>query len=203
MKKRDLNSNPWADKTVAQTVEMYREWAAHYDEDLIGSGYLSPARCATAMRSVLAPEDPILDFGCGTGLSGTALSNAGFTTFDGCDVTAEMLEIAKQKSIYRRLWLAQPETIDLGSAAYRGVIAAGVISRGAAPADTLAALLHAMPTDCYLAFSYNDPTIADPAYQKALKIVQDQNLAMLISSEYGPHIPSKDMGSDVILLQRI
>ncbi len=203
MKKHDLSSDTWSKKTVAQTVDMYREWAGNYDDDLSNSGYLTPARCAQALLDILDPADEILDFGCGTGLSGAALKDAGFLNIDGCDITLEMLEIAKEKQIYRTLWNASSDAIDLGARPYKAVFAAGVISRGAAPAETLAAVLEAMPLGCHLVLSYNDPTLADPDYITALEQVQDQKLAELIFREHGPHIPSKNMGSDVILLKRL
>jgi predicted TPR repeat methyltransferase len=54
-----------------------------------------PHRIAAALKPYVQPSDRILDFGCGTGLSGLALQNAGFTNIDGLDISAPMLEKAK------------------------------------------------------------------------------------------------------------
>ena len=49
-------------------------------------------------------ESKIIDFGCGTGLAGEQLALLGFTTIDGNDGSEEMLEIAKNKACYRKLF---------------------------------------------------------------------------------------------------
>ena len=58
--------------------KLYKDWADSYDEEVCGYGYASPARCAEALKNFLPLDAPILDFGCGTGLSGVALQNKGF-----------------------------------------------------------------------------------------------------------------------------
>ena len=50
----------------------------------------------------LDPE-AILDAGCGTGLAGIALRNAGFVQVDGFDIAPAMTEKAEQTGAYRRL----------------------------------------------------------------------------------------------------
>jgi len=65
----------------------YDDWADSYDTDLRENEYRTPARCAAALARVLERRDaPILDFACGTGISGAALKEAGFTTIDGTDI---------------------------------------------------------------------------------------------------------------------
>ena len=89
------------------TRALYTDWAKTYDAEVSKNGYATPGRCADALKTVTDDfTKPILDFGCGTGLSGLALSLAGFQTIDGVDLTQEMLERAKEKQFYRslRLW---------------------------------------------------------------------------------------------------
>ena len=50
----------------------------------------------------------ILDLGCGTGLSGSALANAGLTTssdahLTGVDISVESLDVAHAKGVYDKL----------------------------------------------------------------------------------------------------
>ncbi|MDH3453013.1 MAG: methyltransferase domain-containing protein, partial [Gammaproteobacteria bacterium] len=71
------------------------------------NGYVTPGRCAQALAD-LAPDKsaPLLDLGCGTGLSGEALRAAGFATLDGTDFSEEMLTLARAKpGLYRNLIL--------------------------------------------------------------------------------------------------
>ena len=69
--------------------------------------------------------------GCGTGLSGAALAEAGFTTIDGSDLSPGMLDKARALGVYRDLWLPD----DLPDRRYDAVAAVGVIGPGAAPLD--------------------------------------------------------------------
>ena len=56
------------------TKRFYRKWAATYDDEVAGEGYITPNRCAEALAQFAGdPDQPVLDLGCGTGLSGVAL----------------------------------------------------------------------------------------------------------------------------------
>ena len=50
----------------------------------------------------------ILDYGCGTGLSGYALQAVGFENIDGLDISQEMVRLAEKKLIYRSLKVFDP-----------------------------------------------------------------------------------------------
>ena len=54
---------------------------------------------ATAAHASL----PVLDAGCGTGLSGEALAAAGFRELVGVDVSSEMLRLCEAKRLYNSL----------------------------------------------------------------------------------------------------
>lgn len=195
-----LDPKLWKPRTVADTVTLYRDWAATYDADVLGSGYVTPTRAASALAPYLSDGDAILDFGCGTGLSGKALRDAGLGPVDGTDITPEMLELARAKELYRRLWLSEPGHLDVAPGTYAAILAAGVVSLGAAPPDTLDLLLDALAPGGLLAFSYNDPTLADRSYTEKLDRLLAGGGARLLFREHGPHLPEKGMGSDVILL---
>jgi len=46
---------------------------------------------------------PVLDVGCGTGVSGLFLRDVGFADIHGSDFLPEMLALAKEKDIYNTL----------------------------------------------------------------------------------------------------
>lgn len=61
------------------TKNLYKDWAETYDEEIMANGYASPVRTAEALAKCGAQLDaPILDVGCGTGVSGLLLRDAGF-----------------------------------------------------------------------------------------------------------------------------
>ena len=91
MRKSPDLTQAYALETPEDSQKLYADWADTYEADVAAYGYATPARIARALAPHLPDTSaPILDFGCGTGLSGQALAAAGFTTIDGTDISAEM-----------------------------------------------------------------------------------------------------------------
>lgn len=195
----------WAPKSVEETQALYREWAVNYDDDVTASGYVTPERIAAALRDAMPDQSvPILDFGCGTGLSGVALANVGFGLVDGVDISPEMLEKAQGRGIYRNVWQGKPDHYDdVAGGDYAAIVAAGVISAGAAPASTLAPLTRTLTPGGLIAFSYNNVTLERPEYLDAVDALVAGGEAEQIFRESGPHLPGKGMTSDVFILRRL
>jgi predicted TPR repeat methyltransferase len=194
-----LDTRLWKPRSVEDTRALYSDWAKDYDADVTGAGYQTPARLAAALAT--ASDDltaPVLDFGCGTGLSGKALAATGFTTIDGTDITPEMVAVASTLGLYRSLTVSEPGTAP--GPGYAAITATGVVSLGAAPPETLDLLLDALAPGGLLALSYNDATLADARYMEALAAAAGK--ADLLSEDYGPHLTAKDMGSTVYVLRK-
>ncbi|MDX8353605.1 class I SAM-dependent DNA methyltransferase [Cognatiyoonia sp. IB215182] len=201
-KKDVMRPGLWTPRPVEETIAIYADWAETYDADVIKRGYHTPGRIAAALRDIADPSDPILDFGCGTGLGGMALRQAGFQHLDGTDITAEMLERAQALGIYDKTWLSQPGELSFGRGAYQVIVAAGVVSLGAAPPETLGLLVAKLNSGGLLALSFNDPTLKDDSYTDALATEIGEARAEVIFREHGPHLDDVDMGADVIVLRR-
>ncbi|MDG4650345.1 methyltransferase domain-containing protein [Roseibacterium sp. SDUM158017] len=177
----------------------YDAWAGTYDAELAQSGYATPSRCAEALAATgLAPEARLLDMGCGTGLSGAAFADAGFTTIDGCDLSQGMLTVARERGVYRGLHL--PE--DLPPHLYDAVAAVGVIGAGAGPPDLLDTCLAHLRPGGLMVFSFNDHTLGLPEFPARLAAVTEAGTARIRSSEDGPHLPSLDINSTVYVLEK-
>ncbi len=194
----------WTPHTVEETQDIYRRWAKEYDSDVLSWGYATPTRVARALRAAGAEvSQPILDFGCGTGLSGQALAAEGFSLIDGTDISPEMLVKAKERNLYRSIWLGLPGKCDeVLPGDYAGIVATGVVSMGAAPPETLALLVSLLAPGNLLAFSYNDATLADSGYMNALDSACNSDGMALVFEEHGPHLPEKKVESTVYVLQR-
>ncbi len=202
-KKSDvLKPKLWTPRPVEETMQVYADWAATYDADVQARGYHTPDRIADALRGMVPPDTLMLDFGCGTGLGGLAMRAAGFTNMHGTDISAEMLAQATDRGVYAKTWLSKPGALTFGRGTYPVILAVGVISLGAAPADLLAPLIDKLDTGGLLAFSYNDPTLADASYIKALDDAVAAGLVEVAFREHGPHLDDVDMKSDVIILRR-
>lgn len=202
--KTPLKPQLWTDRDPKETIQIYTEWADKYDSDLAKRGYYTPLRIANALLPYKDTiSGPILDFGCGTGISGIALAEVGFDKIHGTDITPEMLKKAEEKAIYEKLWLSNAGDAPCEQGAFQLIVAAGVISLGAAPAETLSVVLDAMESGGVLAFSFNDPTLENGSYDKVLDDEIDYGRAKIVFREHGPHLGDLDMGSDVIILQKL
>ena len=191
-------------ETPEDTQALYNDWAASYDAEVSTNGYATPGRVAKALADYIDdPAVPVLDFGCGTGLSGLALKLAGFDTIDGMDPNAEMLDLARGKDIYRSLTLMDiHDETPVAQGSYTAIAAIGVIGTGAAPAMTLDLLMNALDPGGILAFSLNDHAIADPQYPARLNQWLDCGAARLKYQKYGPHLPKQDIKSYVYILEK-
>ena len=117
----------------------YDRIASAYDGELVdGMGYRSPAAVTAVARRLLSPDALILDVGAGTGLLGVALAEAGFRRLDGLDLSEGMLAEARRKKVYGELREGRlGDALDYGAGAYDGIVAAGVLTTGHAPAACL------------------------------------------------------------------
>ncbi len=191
-------------ETPEDTQDHYQKWAATYEDEVAAQGYATPGRVAEALwLQMPQAQTPILDYGCGTGLSGRALQAAGFQVIDGMDPTPNMLKVAAAKGVYRTLSgfdIADPNP--LTQDAYAAITAIGVIGIGAAPPETVDLLMKALPKGGLLAFSLNDQTLADHSYTCRLNDWIDMGAARLLFREHGPHLPGLDLESDVYVLEK-
>ncbi len=187
-----------ADETAAH----YAKFAQEYEDAMAGNGYATPQRCAEALAAAgLAKDAPILDIGCGSGLSGAALRAAGFTTIDGTDFSPEMLALAKAKGIYRTLSQQDLRSF-AGGSAYAAITAVGVLNPAHAPATVIDEALAALGPGGILVFSLNDHAIADGTYEGRVHEIIDTGFAHLLHREYGAHMPGQDLQSWVLALQK-
>ncbi len=199
-----LNPQLWVERSVEDTQAVYTDWASRYDAEVQGRGYHSPRRIAEALaRHLQVSDKPVLDFGCGTGLSGLALRAAGFALLHGTDINEAMIAQAQPRGIYDKLWVSPPGTLDIEANDYGAIVATGVISLGAAPPETLDMLADKLPSGAMLALSFNDPTLEHGGFDAALQMQLDAGSLNLIERTHGPHLDDVKMGSDVIVLQKI
>lgn len=198
----DFLDRVYAARTEDETRAIYDAWAASYEAEVAKNGYATPGRCAAALaRHTTDLTTPVLDFGCGTGLSGLALKLAGFTAIDGMDLSAEMLAQAEKKGIYRALTHVASDT-RLASGTYSNIAAIGVIGAGAAPISLLDTLMHALGRNGRLVFSFNDHTLQDPVHEARISEWTDCGAARLLFRERGEHLPGLNMKSNVYILEK-
>ena len=178
---------------------LYDDWSASYDAEITENGYATPARCAAALTACGLPKNAaILDMGCGTGLSGLAMAEHGFTHIDGTDLSPGMLDKARARGVYKKLCLSA----DLPTASYDAVAAVGVIGPGAAPVSLFeTCTAHLRPGGLFV-LSLNDHALEHPEYPARIQAALDRAEVVDRFQERGPHLPGINVQSTVYVLEK-
>lgn len=159
-------------RSKEDVLGFYRKWAADYDNQMLGQGYLSPQAVAALLAAFLNADQPeILDAGCGTGLTGEHVHSMVPGLLDGIDISGEMIAVARSREIYRRLLvgdLNMPLPFDNHS--YDAVVSSGTFTHGHVGAAPLRELVRVLRPGGVLACTIHfdlwhshgfDRTIAD------------------------------------------
>ncbi len=88
---------------AAQIAARYDEWAQTYEHELLHEWRYQAPAVAARLLAAAGMVSPVLDVGCGTGLVGRFLTDAGFDTIAGVDVSPASLESARAGAAYREL----------------------------------------------------------------------------------------------------
>ncbi len=129
----------YAAATDEELAEAYARWAADYDRQTAEMGYCLPwVIAAWITRHVPKGDGPLLDAGCGTGLSGLALQALGYEQLEGLDLSEEMLAIAGSRDIYGTLKpAALGKQLPWPDDHFAAFFSTGVFTEGHAPASAL------------------------------------------------------------------
>lgn len=190
---------------AASARQLYDAWSETYEAEVSHLQYATPSRCAEALAAYTEDQlAPILDFGCGTGLSGLALKIAGFATIDGVDMSPDMIGAASRKRLYRTLHQVEAGCkLPFAPGTYSAMAAVVVIGGGAAPASTLYVLMKALVRGGKLVFSLNDHALQDPSNEACLNEWLDCGAARLLFKEYGPHLPGIHLKANVYVIEKL
>ena len=130
-KRKDLLPRAYEVRDSEGIVELYDEWAATYEEELVDANdYVAPMRLAQSFAQQAGRKDlRIIDIGCGTGLAGQALRALGFTRIDGLDLSPGMLAEARTKGVYEALITGDmTKRVPIEDATYDAAVSAGAFS---------------------------------------------------------------------------
>jgi len=202
--KTDLLKTAYGTTGPEATRALYQGWAVGYDEEIAENGYVTPARCAAALAAhATAPWAPVMDLGCGTGISGLALRAAGFECIDGYDFSEAMLEKAAAKGVYRRTAIADlSKPLEIEEGAYQNAAAVGCITPDYMPATVLDEILSKLPQGGCLVFSLNDRSARDGSIVGRMMTLIDSGTAELVFKEHGDHLPGIGLKAWVYVLRK-
>ena len=187
-KAAELLERAYSLETDEDTHALYRDWAGTYDTTMLdGLGYVSPALVAGLLADNAPTRDgAVLDVGCGTGLAGAELARRGFTVIDGLDYSAEMLTVARERGIYRKLIEADLNNpLDLPDAAWDAAICSGTFTHGHVGPGCLHELFRVLKPGALFAFSVNAGVWQEMGFEDALERIEQENIATRISRTAG------------------
>ena len=102
-----LTKNASAVNSAEQTESFYDSWSNDYDRCVKSWGYIVDGECVKLLKKygVNSGTLNILDFGCGSGLIGSELAKHKGLRYNlnGCDLSNDMLGIAREKNVYNDL----------------------------------------------------------------------------------------------------
>ncbi len=188
---------------------LYAEWAGDYDEGFAArEDYQLHVHTARAFVSA-GGQGPVLDVGAGTGLCGAVLAGLGVGPIDATDISAEMLDRAMRKDIYRDAIEADlNKGIPVPRESYSGVVSSGTFTHGHLGPEALPALLRVARRGAQFALSINAQHYEKLGFAEALhKMAQGQiqNLTLTEVPIYGDLAagPNKDDTALIALFERV
>lgn len=198
----------YALNSAEDSKRLYAEWAGDYDEGFAAlEDYQLHIHTARAFVGA-GGQGPVLDVGAGTGLCGAVLSGLGVGPIDATDISAEMLDQAMRKDIYRD---AIEADLNLGvpvpRESYSGVVSSGTFTHGHLGPEVLPTLLRVARPGAQFALSINAKHYASLGFADALRKLEQDRIEHLTLSEvriYGDLAagPNKDDTALIALFER-
>jgi predicted TPR repeat methyltransferase len=159
-----------------ELAKAYQAWAATYDSETAALGYLLPFLITSwVTRYVPATEGPLLDAGCGTGLSGPQLKALGYRDIAGLDLSEDMLKIAGSRGAYsdlRQGALGGPLPWPDGQ--FRAFFSTGVFTMGHAPASGLHELVRITAKGGHAIFTVRDQVFEKGGFRAVFNDLEQQ-----------------------------
>ena len=168
-------ADQWLGKVFEATnravqIGNYDGWAATYESDMVGFGYMTPSVVTGTLARFLPPDaGAVLDAGAGTGLVGEILSALGYGDLTAMDMSGGMLARAAQRGVYRELRQGVlGEALDFPTAQFAGCVVCGVFNVGHAPASALGELVRVVRPGGVLSFSIGEAAWHEGSYAAKL-----------------------------------
>ncbi len=194
-------------KSKQDTRELYRDWASTYEQTMVdGLTYSSPQNIADLLQAhVLDKQALIADIGCGTGLTGQAAFDRGYTNLVGLDFSDEMLEQARKRNIYQSLLNADlTETLDIETGQYEIAISSGIFTYGHLDASCLDEIFRIIKKDglfiCVVRLQVWEPLgFAD----KFANMEHSGLIQILESKEFGNYQTSQSADGRYLVIKKV
>ena len=181
--KADPLEHVYGAKDSAAARKAYDGWAATYDAENLANGYAVPhLGTAFIARHVAQTDGPIFDAGCGTGLVGLLLDAIGYAGLVGTDLSPGMLQIARERDVYDRLYAHELGASPLPEAddSFAACTCFGSLGPGHAPAETLDDLIRITRPGGHVVFNVRHDTYVEQGLAAHIDALADRGLWTLV-----------------------
>lgn len=200
--KPDLDA-AYALNSPEDSRRLYAEWAGDYDQSFAAREDYQLHRHTARAFVGAGGQGPVLDVGAGTGLCGAVLSDLGVGPIDATDISAEMLDQAMRKDIYRDAIEADLNLgIPVPGESYAGIVSSGTFTTGHVGPDALRALLRIARHGAQLAISINAKHYEQAGFKAAFEALEQGQIRDLSLTEvriYGD-LATGDHKDDIALI---
>lgn len=176
--------------TVQRDYDTFADSGA-YDETFDEWGYVGPETAAAIMKNYVSTDGRILDAACGSGLTGTAMHNLGYTRIDGIDISPRLLKIAEGTGAYdglRRVDMQQ-FPFPFADGEYDAVMFIGALTYFETN-DVLRELCRIVRSGGSIVFSQRDDLMRDRSYGEELQgLVREGFWRRTFGTEPMPYLP--------------
>lgn len=176
-------------------ARQYDAWADKYNKDLEEWEYQTPAEAAEMLKIHLPESSKILDAGCGTGLTGNALMNAGFTDITGIDISKKSLSIAEQSGAYSRINQQdlQTQPFPYNESEFDAINCVGVLTYIKDPKPLFKEFCRIVRPGGYIVFTHREDLIDLYKYPEVLKELEKEGYwKNILTSEPKLYLPKNE-----------
>ena len=157
----------------------YEGFAPFYDSVFVKDlGYTYPSVVANLLVENIKIDGPICDIGCGTGLVASEIKKkAPNAIIDGVDISKDMIQISREKNIYRNLLeLNLEDPLDNLLKNYSAVVSAGTFTHGHLGSDALKRLVSHFESGTKFVIGINFDHYHSKGFEKKFKTLIKSNI---------------------------
>ncbi|MCJ8309886.1 MAG: class I SAM-dependent methyltransferase [Hyphomicrobiales bacterium] len=187
-----------------QLKSVYADWADAYDDDNDNKlGTVSqPTTVAMLARHCQDKDAVIMDVGCGTGLVGMHLKTAGFSIYDGTDISAEMMSHA-QKHGYRNLLDLEPgQPLRADDASYDATLCVGVFTHGHLGPEGFDELIRITKPTGLICFTVNEGVWESGKFEAAITALSESQTWQILEQEKRDYMVNEGVQAFYITAQK-
>ena len=178
-----------------ELLDVYKKWASIYDQDnddVLGT--VSQPNSVQIFHKYLSDKNQkIIDIGCGTGLVGLELNKLGYSSFDGVDISKEMIDIAINRG-YRSLFLGNlNESLPLESNSYDAALCVGVFTHGHVGPSRLEELTRVIKPEGLVCFTVNEDVYESYGFDKVIKELEAKKVWKILEFTKQDYMTKKNV----------